>query len=95
VAGSPAPYTSATCEPSGTKLLIVAKADEFSLNCMAVATGTPTTITLVNKDSSSHNLAIYEDPEVGVLMRSTKSGARNWSMIPASPASHAASIASK
>jgi plastocyanin len=68
VAGSPAPYTPATCEASGAKLMIVAKADEFSLNCMAVAAGAPTTITLVNKDSSSHNLAIYEDPEVGVLM---------------------------
>jgi plastocyanin len=68
VAGSPAPYTPATCEPSGTKLMIVAKADQFSLNCIAVAAGAPTTITLVNKDSSSHNLAIYEDPGVGVLM---------------------------
>jgi len=68
VAGSPAPYTAATCEPSGSRLVLVAKADKFSLDCMATSAGVRTTITFVNKDVSPHNLAIYEDPEVGVLM---------------------------
>lgn len=68
VAGSPAPYTLATCEPSGTSLVLVAKADKFSLDCMATSAGAPTTIKFVNKDFSSHNLAIYGDPEVGVFM---------------------------
>jgi plastocyanin len=67
VAGSPAPYTPATCDP-GKQLLIVAKADKFSLNCVATSAGTPTTIMFINKDSSQHNLAIYEDAKVGVLM---------------------------
>jgi len=68
VAGSPAPYTAATCEPSGSRLVLVAKADKFSLDCMATSAGVRTTITFVNKDVSPHNLAIYEDPEVGVFM---------------------------
>ena len=68
VAGSPAPYTAATCEPSGSRLVLVAKADEFSLDCMATSAGMRTTITFVNKDVSPHNLAIYEDPQVGVFM---------------------------
>jgi len=68
VAGSPAPYTAATCEPSGSRLVLVANADEFSLDCMATSAGMPTRITFVNKDVSPHNLAIYEDPEVGVFM---------------------------
>ncbi len=68
VAGSPAPYTPATCEPSSAELMIVAKADKFSLDCIGGYAGTPTTIVLVNKDSSSHNLAIYEDANIGVLM---------------------------
>lgn len=48
--------------------MIVAKADKFSLDCLAGYAGTPTTIVLVNKDFSSHNLAIYEDADIGVLM---------------------------
>ena len=48
--------------------MLVAKADKFSLDCMATSAGVRTTITFVNKDVSPHNLAIYEDPEVGVFM---------------------------
>jgi plastocyanin len=68
VAGSPAPYTAATCEPSGSRIVLVAKGDEFSLDCMATSAGVRTAITFVNRDFSSHNLAIYADPKVGVLM---------------------------
>lgn len=68
VAGSPAPYTPATCEPSGTRLVLVAKADKFSVDCIAATAGVPMAITFIDKDVSSHNLAIYEDPEVGVFM---------------------------
>lgn len=68
VAGSPAPYTPASCEPSGAQVVIVAKADKFSLDCIPASAGTSTTIKFVNKDASSHNLAIYEDPEDGVWM---------------------------
>ena len=68
VAGSPAPYTPATCEPSSTRLVLVAKADEFSLDCMAASAGVPMAITFINRDFSSHNLAIYEDTQVGVFM---------------------------
>ncbi len=68
VAGSPAPYREATCEPSDPRIVLVAKADRFSLDCLATSAGVPTAISFVNKDSSSHNLAIYADPKVGVLM---------------------------
>lgn len=68
VAGSPAPYSEATCEPSSSRLVLVAQADEFSVDCIAASAGMPMAITFINKDVSPHNLAIYEDPKVGVFM---------------------------
>lgn len=56
-----APTTApATCTPQGTALAITAEGTAFNVGCLAAPTGQAFTITMENKDSVAHNLAILE-----------------------------------
>ena len=58
---TPAP-DGATCEPSGTKLKVVAMNSVFDSDCLAVPAGDPFSILFENHDPGiPHNLSIYTD----------------------------------
>ena len=52
---------SETCSPSGTSLQITAQNNQFDKSCLAAPAGQSFTITLDNKDTQQHNVAIYTD----------------------------------
>jgi plastocyanin len=52
---------SETCSPSGTSLQITAQNNQFDKSCLAAPAGQSFTVTLDNKDTEQHNVAIYTD----------------------------------
>jgi plastocyanin len=52
---------SETCSPSGTSLQITSQNVQFDKSCLAAPAGQSFTITLDNKDTTEHNVAIYTD----------------------------------
>jgi plastocyanin len=57
--GGPA---TAPCEPSGTKLQVVAEGIAFDKGCLAAPSGQPFTIEFTNNDAGiPHNVAIHTD----------------------------------
>lgn len=62
----------APCSPSGTDLSISIQNIKFTKDCLAAPAGEAFTITLDNKDSDTHNLAIYidenADPETRLFL---------------------------
>jgi plastocyanin len=57
---TPAESPAATCdEPSRTKIELVAKNIHFSVKCLVVPAGKPSTISFQNRDFVNHNFSIY------------------------------------
>ncbi len=53
-------HGSASCEPSGTSLSIVAQNTKFDRDCLAAPANQAVTLSYENKDSARHNIAILK-----------------------------------
>ncbi len=53
-------HGSATCEPSGTSLSIVASNTRFDKDCLAAPANQALTLSYENKDTARHNVAILK-----------------------------------